>query len=149
MKKKARKPAAKAKLKPKAKPKAKAKPKPKARPKAKKIDEEDVLKLIHARKNGILQNELWKKLKIDSRACSRFIASLEARGLVKREWETFEGIRTYRIVAVKRTAEKAKPAMADHHLLMIRDIVAPCAGCKAECDPELCQDLAAWVKLLY
>lgn len=112
-----------------------------------KITEEDVLKLIQARKNGILQNELWKKLKIDSRACSRFVAALESKGLIKREWETAHGVRTYRIVAVKQL-DKAKLGKTNYHLLIARDSIAPCAGCKAECDPELCQDLAAWVKLL-
>jgi DNA-binding MarR family transcriptional regulator len=112
-----------------------------------KVTEEDVLKLIQARKNGILQNELWKKLKIDSRACSRFVTALESKGLIKREWEVANGTRTYRIVAVKRL-EKSKLEKAKYHLLIAKDSIAPCAGCKAECDPELCQDLMEWVKLL-
>ncbi len=112
-----------------------------------KVTEEDVLKLIQARKNGILQNELWKKLKIDSRACSRFVTALESKGLIKREWETADGIRTYRIVAVRQLG-KAKLEKANYHLLVAEDSIAPCAGCKAECDPELCQNLVEWVKLL-
>ncbi|MEM2924439.1 MAG: MarR family transcriptional regulator [Methanocellales archaeon] len=112
-----------------------------------KVTEEDVLKLIKARKNGILQNELWKKLKIDSRACSRLVTALESKGLIKREWETAHGVRTYRIVAVKQQ-EKEKLGKTNYHLLIAGDIIAPCAGCRAECDPERCQDLVEWVKLL-
>ena len=116
---------------------------------AKKVGEEEVLKLIRSGKKGFLQNELWKKLGIDSRACSRFLASLEVRSLIKREQETSKGIRTYRVVAVKQIPEIAKPRAVDHHLLMVKDIVAPCVGCKSECDPELCSDLSMWAHLLY
>ena len=36
----------------------------------------DALQFIKSHENGILQSDLWKALKIDSRKCSRIVAKL-------------------------------------------------------------------------
>ncbi|GFO97138.1 hypothetical protein ig2599ANME_1338 [groundwater metagenome] len=104
--------------------------------------EEIVLKLIKSRKNGILQNELWKKAEIDRRKCSRIVDKLEKEGKIVREHESTGGIRTYRI----RLAEKMeKEKVRDFRLLLVRDMFAPCTGCTIECAPEQCIPLSEWV----
>lgn len=51
------------------------------------------------KKNGgvMIQSELWKKLKLDSREGSRLVARLVKKGLIRREEVTINGRRTYRL----------------------------------------------------
>ncbi len=104
--------------------------------------EEKILKLIKSRKKGILQNELWKKIDIDRRKCSRIVEKLEKDGLIVREPETNKGTRTYRITI----AEARKPdKVRDFKPLLVGDMFAPCTGCALECVPETCGPLSEWV----
>ncbi|MCZ7382273.1 MAG: MarR family transcriptional regulator [Candidatus Methanoperedens sp.] len=103
--------------------------------------EEKVLKLIKSSKNGILQNELWKKAKIDSSKCSRILAALEKEGKISREKESKKGVKTYLIKYIGKKEEKTR----NFKLLLIGDMFSPCTGCALECEPEKCVILAEWV----
>ena len=99
--------------------------------------EEKLLKLIKSKKKGILQNELWKKAKIDSSKCSRIVARLEKEGKISRE----PSDRTYLIKYLQEKKEKIK----NFKLLLIGDMFSPCTGCALECVPEQCVTLSEWV----
>ncbi len=103
--------------------------------------EEKILKLIKSRKNGVLQNELWKKVDIDSSKCSRILAKLEKEGKISREKESKKGIKTYLIKFIEKKAEKPR----NFKLLLIGDMFSPCTGCALECEPEKCVLLEEWV----
>jgi DNA-binding MarR family transcriptional regulator len=103
--------------------------------------EEKILKLIKTKKNGILQNELWKTAKIDSSKCSRIVAKLEKEGLISREQDSSKGSKTYLIKAIEKKQEKVK----NYNLLLIEDTFSPCTGCSLECTPEQCIPLSEWV----
>ncbi len=51
---------------------------------------------------GILQSELWKKMKADSREGSRAILRLEKRGLIERRKELHGGRWTYRVFSTRK-----------------------------------------------
>ncbi|HEY9245634.1 MAG TPA: Lrp/AsnC family transcriptional regulator [Candidatus Methanoperedens sp.] len=102
--------------------------------------EEKILQLIKSKKNGILQNELWKKAEIDRRKCSRIIDKLEKEKKIIREPETDKGTRTYRIKYVEK-----EEITRDYKLLMVGDLFDPCAGCSLECAPEYCLPLSEWI----
>jgi predicted transcriptional regulator len=106
--------------------------------------EEKILKLIKARKKGILQNELWKKAKIDSSKCSRILAKLEKEGKISREKESKKGVKTYLIKYTGKKEEKPR----NFKLLLIGDMFSPCTGCALECVPEQCIPLSEWVYCL-
>lgn len=103
--------------------------------------EENILKLIKSKKNGILQNELWKTVKIDSSKCSRIVAKLEKEGLISREQNSSKGSKTYLIKAIEKKQEKVK----NYKLLLVEEIFSPCTGCSIECIPEHCPPLSDWV----
>lgn len=105
--------------------------------------EEKVLNLIKAQENGILQNELWKKAKIDRRKCSRIIDKLEKEVQISRELESNKGSRTYRIKYLDK-----KEIIKDFQLLLVGDMFNPCTGCTLECNPERCMLLSEWIYCL-
>jgi len=104
---------------------------------------EDALEIIRrAGEHGILQSDLWRRLRIDSRKGSRRILSLEKKALIHRRRELERGRWTYRIFARQRL-------MTADSLMGI-----PCAGCeddfKGSCptddlNPEVCARLGLWV----
>jgi len=103
--------------------------------------EEKILKLIKSKKNGILQNELWKTAKIDSSKCSRIVAKLEKEGLITREQNSSKGTKTFLIRSVTKKEEKSK----NFKLLLSNDGFSRCTGCSLECIPENCMPLSEWV----
>ena len=103
--------------------------------------EEKILKLIKSKKNGLLQNELWKTAKIDSSKCSRIVAKLEKDGLITREQNSSKGTKTFLIRSVIKKEEKAK----NFKLLLSKEVFSPCTGCSLECVPENCMPLSEWV----
>lgn len=109
--------------------------------------EDKALELIKASPGGVLQSDLWKDLKIDSRKCSRVVARLEADGKVKRTWETVNGTRTYRLSYLPPKKETPKKEY-QFDLIMAEGEVAPCVGCTYECEPDYCPDLGNWIELL-
>ena len=108
--------------------------------------EERALEIIKSSPNGVLQSDLWKELRIDSRKCSRIIARLESEGRIKRIWETVKGTRTFRITYRPQAAGEERKA--DFSLVMAGGEVAPCIGCTYECEPDYCPDLGNWIELL-
>jgi DNA-binding MarR family transcriptional regulator len=56
-----------------------------------------LLDYIISNKSGVRQNTLWKTLGIDSVICSRSLKKLEKEGLIKREMELSDGVKSYRI----------------------------------------------------
>ncbi|HSD59047.1 MAG TPA: Lrp/AsnC family transcriptional regulator [Methanotrichaceae archaeon] len=100
---------------------------------------EEALEYIKSHQEGVLQSDLWKALKIDSRKCSRIVAKLIKENLITREGESVEGIRTYRLYyADKSNSRRFKSLMAV-------EIFEPCAGCIEECVPEHCAKLSEWI----
>lgn len=100
---------------------------------------EEALEYIKSHQEGVLQSDLWKALKIDSRKCSRVVAKLLKDNLITRESESIDGIRTYRLYyADKGNCRRFKSLMAV-------EIFEPCAGCIEECVPEHCAKLSEWI----
>jgi hypothetical protein len=92
--------------------------------------------------DGVLQSQLWKIVKADSREGSRTMLRLERKGLIIREKELHKGRWTYRVTA------KHKYASADSIIKI------PCAFCEIEsrCSevgvitPSKCEQLTLWLK---
>ncbi len=100
---------------------------------------EEALERIKACEGGVLQSDLWKALKIDSRKCSRIVAKLLKENRITREIETFDGIRTYRLYCAEKSQSKRFSS------LMAIDIFEPCVGCIEECMPKHCANLSEWI----
>ncbi len=100
---------------------------------------EEALEYIKSRPEGVLQSDLWKALRIDSRKCSRIVAKLLKESFITREVESSDGIRTYRL----RYAERSHGGR--FRSLLAVDVFEPCAGCIEECTPEHCAKLSEWI----
>jgi hypothetical protein len=91
--------------------------------------------------DGILQSELWRKLRASSREGSRIAIKLEGKRLIRREKELRNGRWTYRLYP------KRLPARIDS----ILDV--PCLMCtnNPRCDPssaispQNCEKLTEWL----
>jgi hypothetical protein len=91
--------------------------------------------------DGILQSELWQKLRASSREGSRIAIKLEDKKLIRREKELRNGRWTYRLYP------KRLPARIDS----IADV--PCLMCpdNPRCDPssaispQNCEKLTEWL----
>jgi len=91
---------------------------------------------------GILQSELWKRLKADSREGSRAILRLEKKKLIRRNRELHSGRWTYRVFSARK-------------LSTIDSIMnIPCAFCEydltVKCptlglNPSNCPKLTEWL----
>jgi Lrp/AsnC family leucine-responsive transcriptional regulator len=99
----------------------------------------DALEFIKSHESGVLQSDLWKALKIDSRKCSRIVAKLLKENLITRQLESIDGIRTYRLCFADKTNSKRFKS------LMPVMLFEPCAGCIEECEPEHCAKLSEWI----
>ncbi len=99
----------------------------------------EALDYIKSHPEGVLQSDLWKVLKIDSRKCSRIVAKLLKDKLITREVQSADGIRTYRLYY----AEKVRGRRFDP--LLAVNSFEPCAGCIEECVPEHCAKLSEWI----
>lgn len=99
----------------------------------------EALDYIKSHPEGVLQSDLWKVLKIDSRKCSRIVARLLKDNLITRQVQSADGIRTYRLCY----AEKSQGRRFDP--LLSANAFEPCAGCIEECVPEHCAKLSEWI----
>jgi Lrp/AsnC family transcriptional regulator, leucine-responsive regulatory protein len=99
--------------------------------------EEEGLKLIQSKPEGVLQSELWKEMGVDSRKCSRIVKKLEESGLIERVEFKKDGIKTYLLRA------KQMPVNPCH--LLAGDELIPCVGCELECIVEECHPLMDWM----
>jgi len=99
--------------------------------------EDQALKLIVDSPEGVLQSELWKLLKIDSRKCSRIVKKLLDSEKIERLEHKSNGIKTYRL--------RQKKKILDPDLLMAGGELLPCIGCEEECSYEECPYLMDWM----
>ena len=99
--------------------------------------EEEALKLIQSKPEGVLQSELWKELGVDSRKCSRIVKKLEELGLIERVEFKKEGIKTYLLKSKKQPVNPCD--------LMAGEELIPCIGCEEECIVFECHRLMDWM----
>ncbi len=99
--------------------------------------EEEGLRLIQSKPEGVLQSELWKELGVDSRKCSRIVKKLEEKGLIDRVEYRKDGIKTYLLRAKRQPVNPAD--------LLAGDELIPCIGCDLECIVEECHPLMDWM----
>ncbi len=91
--------------------------------------------------NGLLQSELWKKLKLTSRDGSRLALKLERLGIISREKILEKGRWTYKLI-IKKTPVSTESI-----------VDAPCLTCpveqkcslEGEISPRTCQLIEDWV----
>lgn len=111
--------------------------------------EKKALELLRQSKDGMLQSDLWKSLKISSREGSRLVLRLMRKGLVRREEVTLGGRRTYRLYSVETGAAKFTVQVGTASILDI-----PCSTCPhlLDCgaggfyDPSTCTLLELWLR---
>ncbi len=102
--------------------------------------EEDAFQIIAASSDGVLQSELWKKLGVDSRKCSRIVKKLLDLNRIERVEHRKDGIKTFRLLA--------KRGPADPTCLMAGEELIPCIACELECSINDCGKLLEWMYAL-
>ncbi|MDM7275902.1 MAG: MarR family transcriptional regulator [Thermoprotei archaeon] len=111
--------------------------------------ENDALKLIRDNGGIMLQSDLWKKLKLDSREGSRLVARLVKRGLIKREETLVNGRKTYKLYITESNKKNPPIVISLNSVLNI-----PCITCIYidQCspgnfyEPGTCLWLDNWIK---
>lgn len=104
--------------------------------------EQDVLRIVMDRGNdGILQSELWREMKADSREGSRAILRLERKRLIERKRELHSGRWTYRVFA--RRKYSSIDSIMDVPCSFC-DIEARCAPAAAVSAPR-CDRMNEWI----
>ena len=112
----------------------------------KKVDMERLTKkvcdiLAEKESNGMLQNELWKKLKLSSRDGSRLALKLERMGTITREKLEEKGRWTYRLV-LKKTPISTQSL--ENAPCLVCPIEQKCS-LEGEISPRNCQLIEDWV----
>ena len=98
---------------------------------------EQALRIIASSRDGVLQSELWKLLRVDSRKCSRIVKKLLDSGQIERIEFKGDGIKTYTLRAVKKSM---KPS-----LILAGGELIPCICCDRECVVTSCNLLLDWM----
>ncbi len=109
-------------------------------PRGNNLEDKALQLIMHAGDQGLLQSELWRKMKASSREGSRISIRLENKGLIYRERELSEGRWTYRVYS------KRKPVSINSI------ITCPCLTCleSSRCEPwgaispNDCEKLTQW-----
>lgn len=112
--------------------------------------EAQALELIRENNGSIFQNELWKRLNLDSREGSRLVLRLLRKGLIQREEVMVNGRKTYRLFIVEENRRKAFTVKVK----LARVVGIPCFTCTQleECgyselsDPRSCHLLDSWLQ---
>jgi len=99
--------------------------------------DEDALKLIQLKAEGVLQSDLWKLLDVDSRKCSRIVKKLLDADLIERIEFRKNGIKTFIL--------KAKRRPVDPSQMLAGEELIPCIGCDMECVVIECPRLLDWM----
>lgn len=99
--------------------------------------EEDALKVIQQKPEGVLQSDLWKILEVDSRKCSRIVKKLLDSGLIERIDFRKDGIKTFILKAQRRPVNPGQ--------LLAGEELIPCIACDLECDVVECAKLLDWM----
>jgi DNA-binding Lrp family transcriptional regulator len=95
------------------------------------------LRIIQASPDGVLQSELWKLLKVDSRKCSRIVKKLLDAGEIERIEFKGDGIKTYTLRAVRKSVSPS--------LILAGGEIIPCISCDRECMVTSCNLLLDWM----
>ncbi|MDD1667492.1 MAG: Lrp/AsnC family transcriptional regulator [Methanomicrobiales archaeon] len=98
---------------------------------------EQALRIIQSHRDGVLQSELWKLLKVDSRKCSRIVKKLLDSGEIERIEYKGDGIKTYVLRAVKKAVTPS--------LILAGGELIPCICCDRECVVTSCNLLLDWM----
>jgi len=109
------------------------------------IVEKEILDIVkNAGDKGILQREIWGKIKIDSRRGIKIIKRLEKRGLLTREEYMYKGRKTYLLKPTSKAFKKVRLSE------FLEDI--PCFFCpylykcgSGEFHPAHCKLLDKWL----
>lgn len=106
----------------------------------KKMKKEDIPKLAKKVEKilPMMQSEIWKKLNIERRDCSRLISILVKQKLVKR---TKVG-GTYMVEKLDGNKSEVKNNFS---ALISGGAISPCIGCGMDCEPGICLLLHKWV----
>ena len=99
--------------------------------------DDDALKVIQSKAEGVLQSDLWKILDVDSRKCSRIVKKLLDSGMIERIEFRKDGIKTFVL--------KAKRRPVDPNQLLAGEELIPCIGCDMECVVIECPRLLDWM----
>jgi len=110
-------------------------------PKQNDLEQKALQLIMNTGDKGLLQSELWRKMKASSREGSRVSLKLERKGLILRDRELSEGRWTYRLYS------KRQPVSIDSIL------ACPCLTCveKLRCgagsksSPNECDRLTQWI----
>ncbi|MDD1666414.1 MAG: winged helix-turn-helix transcriptional regulator [Methanomicrobiales archaeon] len=98
---------------------------------------EKALRIIQSNPEGVLQSELWKLLKVDSRKCSRIVKKLLDSGQIERIEFKGDGIKTYTLRAVRKSVRPS--------LILAGGELVPCISCDRECVVTSCNLLLDWM----
>ena len=93
---------------------------------------------------GILQSDLWRELKANSRDGSRISLKLEVKNLIQREKEMSNGRWTYRLFVKRHPLEIN--SVLDIPCITCLDISKCEAG--GEISPTFCDNLTHWLLVL-
>jgi len=99
--------------------------------------EEDALKVIQQKPEGVLQSDLWKILDVDSRKCSRIVKKLLDSGQIERVEFRKNGIRTFILRAHRMPVDPGQ--------LLAGEELIPCIACDIECNVIECPKLLDWM----
>jgi len=110
-------------------------------PKQNDLEQKALQLVMNTGDKGLLQSELWRKMKASSREGSRVSLKLERKGLVLRDRELSEGRWTYRLYS------KRQPVSIDSIL------ACPCLTCGenvrcgagSKSSPNECDQLTQWI----
>ncbi|MCE4624360.1 MAG: Lrp/AsnC family transcriptional regulator [Desulfurococcales archaeon] len=109
--------------------------------------EKKALELIK-RKKGILQSELWKTLKLDSREGSRLVLRLQRKGLIRREQVSVNGRRTYKLYPVELRPQDKQLLVDIGYALIVPCTTCPyfqACGNTPPLEPTSCPILDRWL----
>jgi DNA-binding Lrp family transcriptional regulator len=98
---------------------------------------EQALRIIQSSHDGVLQSELWKLLRVDSRKCSRIVKKLLVSCEIERIEFKGDGIKTYTLRAVKKAVTPS--------LILAGGEIVPCICCDRECVVTSCNLLLDWM----
>jgi hypothetical protein len=110
-------------------------------PKRNDLEQKALQFIINTGYEGVLQSELWRKLRASSREGSRIALKLENKGLIRREREIRDGRWTYRLYPKRLPA--SIDSIADCPCLMCPD--NPRCDPSSSISPQNCEKLTDWV----
>ena len=110
-------------------------------PKRNDLEQKALQFIMNTGYEGVLQSELWRKLKASSREGSRIALKLEDKGLIRREKELRDGRWTYRLYPKRLPA--SIDSIADCPCLMCPD--NPRCDPSSATSPQSCEKLTEWL----